>query len=189
MQSGKIIVISAPSGTGKSTIINSILSTGEIDLRFSVSATNRPPREGETNGVNYYFFDTDHFRQLISGDAFVEWEEVYGGRYYGTLKSEIERICNEGHNVILDIDVKGALNVKRLYSDRALTIFIEPPSLAQLKERLIKRGTETKESLDQRLMKADYELSFAKEFDRIVINDDLEKAVNETRGIIKNFIN
>lgn len=188
MYSGKIIVISAPSGTGKSTIINSILSKGDIDLKFSVSATNREPRQGETHGESYYFFDTDHFKKLISEDAFVEWEEVYEGRYYGTLKSEIERICNEGHNVILDIDVKGALNVKRIYSDRAVTIFIEPPSLSQLEERLIKRGTETPESLSQRLQKAEYELSLSNEFDKIVINDNLENAVTETRDIILNFI-
>lgn len=188
-QEGKIIVVSAPSGTGKSTIINAIFDKGEIDLKFSVSATNRQPREGEIDGVNYNFLTTETFRQKISEDAFVEWEEVYPGRYYGTLRSEIERTCKAGHNVILDIDVKGALNVKKIFGQRALTLFILPPSVEILKERLISRGTETPESLNQRISKAEYELSFAPRFDRKVVNDNLVTAIADTERVIQDFIN
>lgn len=184
---GKIIVVSAPSGTGKSTIINAILQNGDIDMMFSVSATNRSPREGEMDGVNYKFLTTEDFRKRIADDEFVEWEEVYPGRYYGTLKSEIERIRKSGHNVILDIDVKGALNVKRLYGDDAITIFIQPPSLEALRQRLESRGTETPESLKQRLDKAEFELSFSPHFDVSVINDDLPTATQQTKQLISDF--
>ncbi len=189
MSEGKIIVISAPSGTGKSTIIHTILNKKEIDMKFSVSATNRAPRAGETDGVSYNFLTTDQFLSLIDQNGFVEWEEVYSGRYYGTLKSEIEKTIHEGHNVILDIDVKGALNVKKIYGDRAITLFIQPPSIDALRQRLEGRGTETPESLAQRLQKAEYELSFAENFDAVIVNDDLSRAVEETEASINSFIN
>ncbi len=185
---GKIIVVSAPSGTGKSTIIKAISEKGDIDMKFSVSATNRSPRPGEVDGVSYNFLTTETFKEKIAENAFVEWEEVYPGRYYGTLKSEIDRTCDAGHNVILDIDVKGALNVKKFFGDKALTIFIQPPSVEELKKRLEARGTETPESLNQRLSKAEYELSFAPQFDRTVVNDNLETAVVDTEAVIKDFL-
>lgn len=188
MPTGKIIVISAPSGCGKSTIINSILDKGDLNLNFSVSATNRPPREGENHGEHYYFLTTDEFRDAIADGEFVEWEEVYPGRYYGTLRSELDRMVKEGLNVVLDIDVKGALNVKRLYGSEARTIFIEPPSINELRHRLELRGTDTPELIETRIGRAEYELSFSKEFDTRVVNDNLEAAIAQTTGIISEFI-
>lgn len=189
MNEGRIIVVSAPSGTGKSTIINTILDRNEIDMKFSVSATNRAPRAGEIDGVSYNFLSTEQFLTLINQGGFVEWEEVYPGRYYGTLKSEIEKIIREGHNVILDIDVKGAMNVKELYGDKAITLFIQPPSIDTLRQRLESRGTETAESLAQRLQKAEFELSYAEKFDVVIVNDDLSRAVEDTETHINSFIN
>lgn len=186
---GKIIIISAPSGCGKSTIINAILSQGDIDMQFSVSATSRPPREGEVHGVNYFFLTEQEFREKISQDAFVEYEEVYSGRFYGTLKSEVERICNQGHNVILDIDVKGGVNVKRLYGDRAISIFIMPPSVEELRRRLVTRNTDSQEMINERVGKAQYEIGFAPQYDCRIVNDDLEIAIRQTRAAILNFIN
>ena len=186
---GKIIIVSAPSGCGKSTIINRLLQKGEIDMEFSVSATNRAPRNGETHGVNYWFLTDEEFRKHIADDNFVEYEEVYPGRFYGTLKSEVERRCREGHNVVLDIDVKGGVNVKRMYGDRALALFIEPPSIDALRSRLEGRGTETPEAIEQRLGKAEYELSFAPSYDVRIVNDDLDKAVADTDRAIKQFVN
>jgi len=185
---GKIIIISAPSGTGKATIINALLDRGEIDMKFSISATNRQPRGEEVHGVNYYFLSDDEFRSAIAQDAFVEYEEVYPGRFYGTLKSEVERITAEGHNVILDIDVKGGVNVKKLYGEDALSIFIQPPGLEVLRQRLTSRATDSAEAIEQRLAKAEYELSFAPEFDRVVVNDSLDRAVAEVDTVIKNFL-
>lgn len=185
---GKIIIISAPSGTGKSTIISALIKKGEIDMQFSISATNRAPRGEEINGVNYHFLSDDEFRRLIKEDAFVEYEEVYPGRFYGTLKSEISRIVDGGHNVILDIDVKGGVNVKRLYGDNAISIFIKPPSIESLRERLAGRATDSPEAIEQRLAKAEYELSFASDFDCVIVNDNLEKAIAETDDKIKAFV-
>lgn len=185
---GKIIVVSAPSGCGKSTIINSILDSGEPTLRFSVSATNRQPRKGEVDGVHYHFMTTEEFRDAIADNKFVEWEEVYPGRYYGTLKSEIERIIDKGGDVILDIDVKGGLNVKRLYGDRAKTIFFLPPSIEELRHRLESRGTDKPEIIAERVDKAEYEISFANRFDERIVNDDLNQAIEKTRQTIVDFL-
>ncbi|MBO4995381.1 MAG: guanylate kinase [Muribaculaceae bacterium] len=185
---GKIIIISAPSGCGKSTIINALLEKGEIDMQFSVSATNRQPREGEVNGVNYHFLTDEQFKNAIAVDAFVEFEEVYPGRYYGTLKSEVSRRCDEGHNVILDIDVKGGVNVKKMYGDKALSIFIQPPSVETLRQRLVGRGTDSPEAIEQRVGKAEFEISFAPQYDVVVINDDLNEAIEATGNVIKNFV-
>lgn len=185
---GRIIVIAAPSGCGKSTIINALLEGGDLNLGFAVSATTRPPREGEVDGRNYYFMTEDAFRDAIAEDGFVEFEEVYPGRFYGTLRSEVERIIGQGHNIILDLDVNGALGVKKIYGDEAITIFIEPPSIAELRRRLEFRGTETPEVIDVRIDRAQYEISRAPEFDARVVNDRLDQAVKETRNLIAAFI-
>lgn len=184
---GKIIIISAPSGCGKSTIINAIMERGNVQLEFSVSATNRNPRQGEEDGVNYYFLTTDDFLEKVAAGEFIEFEEVYPGRFYGTLKSEVSRKIEEGKNVVLDIDVKGGINVKRLFGEDAKTIFIMPPSVAALKERLINRGTDSMEMINQRVEKAEYEISFAKDYDVTVVNDDLEAAILKTEDIIIGF--
>lgn len=189
MKGGKIIIISAPSGCGKSTIIRALMAKGEIDMRFSVSATSRNPRAGETPGKEYFFMSEDEFRQAIAENAFVEYEEVYPGRFYGTLKSEIERICKEGHNVILDIDVKGGVNVKSLYGDQAISIFIMPPSIDALRQRLIGRATDSDDVIEERVGRAAYELTFASQYDETVINDNLDKAINDTSEAIKEFLN
>jgi guanylate kinase len=189
MKQGKIIVVSAPSGCGKSTIINALLGSGDFNMRFSVSATNRLPREGEEDGVHYHFLTTEQFRDAIAADEFVEWEEVYPGRYYGTLKRELQKSIERGENIILDIDVKGALNVKKLFGVQARTIFIMPPSVAELRNRLEKRGTDSKEVIDQRVSKAEYEISFAPQFDVQVTNDELPIAIAETESAITTFLN
>lgn len=186
---GKIIIISAPSGCGKSTIINAILAQGDIDMQFSVSATNRLPREGEKHGVNYFFLTDEEFKTAIKQDAFVEHEEVYPGRFYGTLKSEVERICSAGHNVVLDIDVKGGVNVKRMYGNRAISIFIMPPSVEELRRRLVSRATDAPEVIEERVGKAEYEIGFAPQYDCRIVNDDLAIAIADTRKAILDFIN
>lgn len=185
---GKLFVISAPSGTGKSTIINELMKCDDLQLEFSISATTRKPREGEKDGVNYYFLSLDDFRQRIEQGEFAEFEEVYAGRYYGTLKSEIERITSMGKNVIMDVDVKGGLSVKGLYGDKALSIFIVPPSIDCLRERLLSRATDNIEEINKRVDKAAYELTFVDKFDCCVVNDVLETAVEEVKAIITDFI-
>lgn len=185
---GKLLIISAPSGTGKSTIINELIKDDTLRLEFSISATTRSPREGEIHGVHYYFLTVDDFKQRIAMEEFAEYEEVYEGRFYGTLKSEIERIMAHGNNVVLDIDVKGALNVKRLYGNQALAIFIQPPSIDVLRSRLLGRATDSIEEIDRRVAKAATELAYAPRFDRIVVNDVLDVAVEDTRSLIKDFI-
>ncbi len=191
MKNGKIIVIAAPSGCGKSTIIKALFdeeNASELDLRFSISATTREPRPGEKEGVNYYFMTEEAFRDAIVEGEFLEYEEVYPGRFYGTLRSEVDRIIGEGHNVLLDIDVNGALGVKKIYGDRALTIFVRPPSVDELRRRLEARGTETPDVIDQRIDRAEYELSRSPMFDRVVVNDELDEAVRQTRNLVDGFV-
>jgi guanylate kinase len=182
----RLVILTAPSGSGKTTIAHRLMEAAP-ELRFSVSATTRAPREGETHGKDYFFLSRDEFRQLIGADAFVEYEEVYPGVFYGTLHEEIERIGRQGA-ALLDIDVKGALNVKRHYGDRALAVFIAPPSLATLAERLQGRGTETPQSLASRLERARLEIGYASEFDATVVNDDLDAAVAETVALVHPFL-
>lgn len=182
---GKIIILSAPSGTGKSTIIKELMQMPGLKLGFSVSATSRAPRAGEQNGREYFFLSTAEFDRRIAAGEFVEWEEVYAGTKYGTLRQEVERVLDSGHNLIMDIDVKGALNVKRQFGDTALSIFILPPSVEELEQRLRGRNTDSEESLRKRIEKAEYELGFADRFDCRVVNDNLEAAVAEVAGLIK----
>ncbi len=182
-----MIVVSAPSGSGKTTIVRAMLDA-EPDLRFSVSACSRPPRKNEKHGQDYYFFNRNEFRKKIEAGEFVEWEEVYPGNYYGTLKSEVERIWNEGHHVIFDVDVKGGLNIKDQYGSHCLALFIKAPSVEELEKRLRNRSTDGEETIKERLEKATYEMSFAKHFDKIIVNDDLERAINETHELIRIFL-
>lgn len=178
-----IIVFSAPSGSGKSTLINHLMS--QVDnLHFSISATSRAPRGTEQNGVEYYFLSPEEFRKKIAENAFIEYEEVYTDKYYGTLKEEVDRRLERGENVVLDIDVKGAINVKRLYGARALLVFVQPPSIEELRHRLEGRNTDTPEVIQQRLDKAEYELTFAPQFDTVIINDNLETAKKDVVEII-----
>ncbi|MGM9822383.1 MAG: guanylate kinase [Muribaculaceae bacterium] len=188
MKKGKLIIISAPSGCGKSTIIGEIMDKGELDLEFSVSATNRKPRPGEVDGVNYHFLSDQQFKDLIAEKAFVEYEQVYPGRYYGTLRSEIQNRVNEGHNVILDIDVNGGMNVRQQFGDDAMSIFIEPPSIPELRRRLKQRGSDSDEAIEERVGRAEYELSFRDKFDHVVTNDELERAISDIEQKIKDFI-
>lgn len=185
---GKLIIISAPSGSGKSTIIGRIMQDESLRLSFSVSATTRPRRGEEVNGVDYYYKTVDEFKQMIADDQLVEYQEVYEGRYYGTPKSEVERITGLGRNVVLDLDVLGGLNVKRMYGDRALAIFIQPPSVEVLRQRLIGRGTDSMEDIMARVNKAEFEISIGPQFDYTVINDDLETAVAEVHRLISDFV-
>ena len=184
---GKLIIFSAPSGSGKSTIINYLLQQS-LRLRFSISATSRAPRGTEKNGVEYYFLTPEAFKARIAKGDFLEYEEVYTNKFYGTLKSEVERILNEGDNVIFDVDVVGGCNIKRFYGDRALSVFIQPPSIEELRKRLVGRGTDTPEVIESRIAKAEYELSFADKFDTVVINDNLETAKAKALQVIQAFL-
>ena len=183
----KFIIFSAPSGSGKSTIINHLLKQG-FNLEFSTSATSRKPRGNEQNGKEYYFLSTEEFRQRIANNEFLEYEEVYEGCFYGTLRSEIERISAKNHIPIFDVDVKGGLNIKKQYPNDAMTIFIQPPSIEELRSRLEKRSTDAPEVIEKRLAKAAYELSFADQFDKIIINDNLEEAKANAEKIIRSFL-
>ena len=172
---GKLIIFSAPSGSGKSTIIRFLLEKQELNLHFSISATSRAPRGMERDGVEYYFLSPDEFRQKIAAGDFLEYEEVYTDKYYGTLKSEVERRLGEGENVVLDVDVVGGCNVKKMYGERALSVFIQPPSIEVLRERLVGRGTDAPDVIESRLAKAEYELSFAGRFDVVVLLSPLRR--------------
>lgn len=183
----KLIILSAPSGAGKSTIAKHLLNSG-LNLMFSISACSRQKREGESDGIDYYFFSPDEFRRHISDEKFLEWEEVYPDHYYGTLKSEIKRITQSDHHVLFDVDVIGGLNIKRHYKDKALAIFVKPPGIKELEERLIKRSTDSAERIRMRLDKAGYEMSFAPEFDIVITNDKLEVAVKEAIEAVKRFL-
>lgn len=184
---GKIIIVSAPSGCGKSTIINAIMERANVPLQFSVSATNRKPRTGEQNGVNYHFLTTEEFQLHIANGDFVEHEEVYPGRFYGTLRSEVEQRCANGENVVLDIDVKGGVNVKRMFGSKALSIFIMPPSVEELRRRLESRATDSADDIDRRVAKAELEISFAPQYDTVVVNDNLAEAIDLTERKIIEF--
>lgn len=185
----KLLVFSAPSGSGKSTIVNWLMREHpELRLAFSVSCTNRAPRGTERDGVEYFFISPEEFREKIAREEFLEYEEVYADRFYGTLKSQVERQLAEGQTVVFDVDVKGALNIKRFYGERALSLFIQPPSLEELRKRLEGRATDAPEVIEQRLAKADYELSFAPRFDKVVVNDDLETAEQEVYRLVKDFL-
>lgn len=186
---GKLLVFSAPSGSGKSTIVNWLMSEHpELNMHFSISCTTRAPRGTERDGVEYFFISPEEFREKIAQDAFVEYEEVYTDKYYGTLKSQVTEMTERGQNVVFDIDVKGGCNVKKIYGDKALSLFIQPPSIEELRRRLEGRATDAPEVIEQRLNKASYELTFADKFDKIIINDDLEKAKNDTLNAIKDFL-
>ena len=187
MKRGILIIFSAPSGSGKSTIIKYLLECN-LDLAFSISATSRAPRGNEQNGVEYFFLTPDEFRAKIAKDEFIEYEEVYKDNFYGTLKSEVERIRENGMNVVFDIDVVGGVNIKNIFGNEALSMFIMPPSVEELRKRLVGRNTDNAETIEKRLDKAEYEISFADKFDKVVINDDLESAKAEALSIIKEFI-
>ncbi|RAJ10440.1 guanylate kinase [Chitinophaga skermanii] len=184
----KIIIVTAPSGAGKTTIVKKLLAAMP-NLAFSISAATRNRRENEIDGKDYYFMTPETFQEKIEANEFAEYEMVYAGKYYGTLKSELQRIWDDAKFPMVDIDVKGALSIKEKYHENALTIFIQPPSIDALRERLSERGTETQASLDERLGKARYELSFAHEFDQIVVNEDLETAYNEVKTLVEQFLN
>lgn len=186
--SGKLIILSAPSGAGKSTIINELLKK-HLKLEFSISACTRKPRGKEIHGEDYHFLSTEEFTSKINNEDFIEWEEVYAKHFYGTLKSEITRIFAKGNNVIFDIDIAGGLNIKKQYGKNAISIFIMPPSVEELEKRLRNRGTDSSENIKKRVDKAKHEISFSKEFDVIIINDNIEKAITDTERTISNFIN
>ncbi len=185
---GKLIIFSAPSGTGKSTIISQLMEHKELRLAFSISCTSRQPRGTERNGVEYFFVTPDEFRAKIEAGEFLEYEEVYKDRYYGTLRSQVDKQLAEGQNVVLDIDVNGGCRVKEHYGDRALSVFIQPPSVEELRRRLESRGTDAPEVIEQRLERAEFELGIAPKFDRIVVNDNLDQAVSKALAIVKDFV-
>ena len=184
---GKLIIVSAPSGSGKSTIINWLMQHEELHLAFSVSCTSRAPRGNERDGVEYFFLSVDEFKERIERDEFLEYEEVYEGRFYGTLKSQVERQLADGQNVVFDVDVKGGCSLKKYFGDRALAIFIQPPSVEELRRRLEKRGTDTPEVINDRVAKAEYELTFADRFDKVLVNDDLDTALADALKMVTEF--
>ena len=188
LQEGKLIVFSAPSGSGKTTLVRHLLGKKELNLDFSISATSRDKRGNEINGTDYHFISLSDFREHIKNDDFVEWEEVYKDNFYGTLRSEIERIWLNNKHVIFDIDVVGGLNVKEQFPNKTLAVFVQPPSLDIMESRLRNRGTDSEEKILERVEKAKRELEFSKEFDTVLVNDDLEDAKNKAYKLVKNFI-
>lgn len=184
---GKLLIFSAPSGSGKTTIVRRLLEQFS-NLEFSISATSRAPRGVEQNGVDYYFLSAEEFAEAVAADKFVEWEEVYKGTCYGTLRSEMERIWNKGNVIVFDVDVMGGIRLKEIFGEQALSIFVMPPSIEELRKRLEGRGTDVPEVIEKRIAKASFELTKAPEFDRQIVNDDLEVAVAECIEVIKNFI-
>ncbi|MDR1416894.1 MAG: guanylate kinase [Prevotellaceae bacterium] len=185
--SGKIIIFSAPSGSGKTTIVQRLLrSTPELE--FSISATSRAPRASEVNGKDYYFMPPDEFKARVDNGEFIEWEEVYPDKYYGTLKSEPERIWSSGKHVLFDVDVHGGLSLKKIFGDKSLLVFIMPPSVEELRSRLVRRNTDDPGVIDERVAKAEHELSFSKKFDKTIINDKLEHAIAEAEKLIREFV-
>ncbi|MCB0428754.1 MAG: guanylate kinase [Flavobacteriales bacterium] len=185
---GKLIIFSSPSGAGKTTLVKHLLKQN-LGLSFSVSATSRPMRAHETDGVDYHFMNQDTFKRKVDEGAFLEWEEVYPGLFYGTLHTEVENMLSAGRNVIFDVDVVGALNIKQAFPDSSLAVFVSPPSLDALEKRLRGRGTETEETLKQRLARARMEMEYAPRFDHIIINDDLQKALEEAESVVRSFLN
>lgn len=184
-----LVIFSAPSGSGKSTIVQWLMKEHpELKLYFSISCTSRAPRGTEQNGVEYFFLAPKEFKSKIQNDEFLEYEEVYQDRFYGTLKAQVERQLEAGQNVVFDVDVKGGINIKKFYGERALSIFIQPPSVEELRRRLVGRGTDTPEAIENRLAKAEYEMTFAPQFDHIVVNDDLETAKVETLKLVEAFL-
>jgi guanylate kinase len=185
---GKLIVFSAPSGSGKTTIVRHLLAQEDLDLEFSISATSRSPRENEVDGEDYYFMDLKEFKSHIKNDDFLEWEEVYRDNFYGTLNSEVERIWAMGKHVVFDIDVVGGLDIKRIYPEQTLAVFVEPPSIEELKIRLKKRKTESNDRIAMRVAKASIEMATAPQFDHIIVNEDLDTALDEAYHLVKDFI-
>lgn len=186
---GKMLIVSAPSGSGKSTIVQWLMKEHpELKLYFSISCTSRAPRGAEQNGVEYFFLSPEEFKTKIQNDEFLEYEEVYEDRFYGTLKAQVERQREAGQNVVFDVDVKGGINIKKYYGDEAMSLFIQPPSVDELRKRLIGRATDTPEAIEERLAKATYELTFAPQFDQVIVNDNLETAKEETLRIVKSFL-
>lgn len=189
ISTARLVIFSAPSGSGKSTIVNYLMREHpELKLAFSISCTSRAPRGTEQNGVEYFFLSPEEFRAKIAQGEFLEYEEVYPDRFYGTLKSQVESQCNAGQNVVFDVDVKGGCNIKQHYGDRALSVFIQPPSIEELRHRLVGRATDAPEVIEQRLAKAAYELTFADKFDKVIVNDDLQKAEAEALKIVEDFL-
>lgn len=187
---GRLLIFSAPSGSGKSTIVQWLMTAHpELQLAFSISCTSRPPRGTERDGVEYFFLSPDEFRRKIEADEFLEYEEVYENRFYGTLKAQVDAQTERGENVVFDVDVKGGCNIKNFYGNRALSIFIQAPGIEELRKRLTARATDSPEAIEQRLAKAAYEMTFAPKFDHIVVNDDLAKAEEETYQLVKEFLN
>ena len=189
MKKGKMIIVSAPSGSGKSTIVQWLMREHpELRLYFSISCTSRPPRGTERHGVEYFFLSPEEFRERIARNEFLEFEEVYADRFYGTLKEQVERQREEGQNVVFDVDVKGGCNIKQHYGNEALSLFIQPPSVEELRRRLVGRATDSPEAIENRLAKASYELTFAPRFDHVIVNDNLETAKQETLAVVKEFV-